>query len=56
MGYRMSELERAAEVAQRHPGWVVWSDCPAATQAGSLRTVEAGSYTELDELLREATV
>jgi hypothetical protein len=51
----------ATEIAKRHPGWIVWNSRATATRAHTRQpprndgvfamTVEAASWTELDELL-----
>jgi hypothetical protein len=51
----------ATEIANRHPGWIVWASRPTATRARRKQpprndgvfamTVEAASWPELDELL-----
>jgi hypothetical protein len=53
----------AAEIARRHPGWIVWKSRPTATRARTkavpcndgvfAMTVEAASWAELDATLAE---
>jgi hypothetical protein len=53
--------QQAAEITERHPGWIVWNSRPTATRASRKQpprndgvfamTVEASSWPELDELL-----
>jgi hypothetical protein len=53
----------AAEIAGRHPGWVVWKSRPTATRARTkaiprndgvfAMTVEAPSWAELDARLAD---
>jgi hypothetical protein len=55
--------EDATQIAERHPGWIVWASRPTATRArtsGRFRndgvfamTVEASTWPELDARLAE---
>jgi hypothetical protein len=55
--------QQAAEIARKHPGWIVWASRPTATRARTrarprndgvfAMTVEAASWPELDARLAE---
>ena len=55
--------QQAAEIARKHPGWIVWASRPTATRASTrarprndgvfAMTVEAASWPELDARLAE---
>jgi hypothetical protein len=59
------DAQQAAEIARRHPGWIVWASRPTATRARTrararprndgvfAMTVEAASWPELDAKLAE---
>jgi hypothetical protein len=56
----VTERQRATEVAERHPGWQVWTSRPYATRAagnhhdyydGYEESVFSDSYAELDAKL-----
>lgn len=57
------DVQNAAALARRHPGWSIWTSRPTATRirTGAPRrndgiwaaTVEADSYAELDAKLAE---
>jgi hypothetical protein len=61
MNLMTEDAQQAAEIAERHHGWIVWNSRPTATRARRRQpprndgvfamTVEAASWTELDELL-----
>jgi hypothetical protein len=54
----VTELTPAEVIAERHPGWIVWSSRPTATRARTrarfrndsvfAMTVEASTWQELD--------
>jgi hypothetical protein len=63
MSVMTEDEQQATEIAQRHPGWIVWASRPTATRASTRQpprndnvfamTVEAASWTELDATLAE---
>ena len=46
----------AAVISQKHPGWVIWKNRPAAVKLGRHggMTLFAESYTDLERQIEEA--